>query len=51
MKLVGEAFRLNEFSIDQSNKINLLGIADWCVVYNNSSLVNKVIFFKFQTTI
>ncbi|RNA09709.1 transient receptor potential cation channel subfamily M member 3 isoform X26 [Brachionus plicatilis] len=40
MKLVGEAFRLNAFSIDQSNKVNLLGIADWCPVYNKSALIN-----------
>jgi len=44
MKIIGEAFKDNAFSID--NKIPLIGIRNWGSVTNNYKLINVKFFFQ-----
>jgi hypothetical protein len=46
MKLVGEAFKENALSIDPTQKVVVLGIANWCSVAKYETLIkDKVNLF------
>ena len=46
MKLVGDAFKENALSINEKEKVVVLGISNWCSVAKRETLVRNEVITK-----